>query len=107
MVMTEATYAYNMLLAHTSVTTYGTYEKGDSSDGATACKLSEATRIVYNSYSDVGGYNLSYDTDSIDEYPIELPGGIMTEKEDFFAQYGAERTAYLDESHPSQMSFEQ
>ena len=106
MVMTEATYAYNMLLAHTSVTTYGTYEKGDSSDGATACKLSEATRIVYNSYSDVGGYNLSYDTDSIDKYPIELPGGIMTEKEDFFAQYGAERTANLDESHPSQMSFE-
>ena len=107
MVMTEATFAYDMLLGHTSVTTYGTYEKGDSSDGATACKLSEATRIVYNSYSDVGGYNLSYDTDSIDEYPIELPGGIMTEKEDFFAQYGAERTAYLDDANPSQMSFEE
>ena len=107
MVMTEATFAYDMLLGHTSVTTYGTYEKGDSSDGATACKLSEATRIVYNSYSDVGGYNLSYDTDSIDEYPIELPGGVMTEKEDFFAQYGAERTAYLDDANPSQMSFEE
>ena len=105
MVMTEATYAYNMLLAHTSVTTYGTYEKGDSSNGATPCTLSEASRIVYNSYSDIGGYNLSYDTDSIDEYPIELPGGIMTEKEDFFAQYGAERTAELDDANPSQMSF--
>ena len=50
---------------------------------------------------------MSYDTDSIDKYPIELPGGIMTEKEDFVAQYGAERTAYLDDANPSQMSFEE
>ncbi|MEE0106222.1 MAG: glycoside hydrolase family 3 N-terminal domain-containing protein [Lachnospiraceae bacterium] len=107
MTMTEATYAFDMLLAHTSVTTYGTYEKGDSSDGATACKLSEANRIIYNSYSDVGGYNLSYDTDTVSEYPVELPGGIMTEKEDFFNQCGPQRTVYLDDANPSRMSFTQ
>ena len=104
--MTEATYAYEMLLAHTSVTTYGTYTMGDSSDGYTSCELSEASRILYNSYSDVGGYNLSYDTDSVDSYPVELPGGVMTEKEDFFGQFGAQRTVYIDDASTSVMTFE-
>ena len=106
MTMTEATYAYEMLLAHTSVTTYGTYTMGDSSDGYTSCELSEASRILYNSYSDVGGYNLSYDTDSVDSYPVELPGGVMTEKEDFFGQFGAQRTVYIDDASTSVMTFE-
>lgn len=63
-----ASCGYNMLLSNTVTTAYGTYTKGTSTDGYTPCELSEATRIVYNGYSDVGGYNMSYDTDTISSY---------------------------------------
>lgn len=104
MTMTEAMCGYSMVLGHTTVTSFGTYEKGESSDGYTACELSEATRIMYNGFSDMGGYNLSHDTDSC-TFPVELPGGIMTEKEDFWAQYGAARTVYIDDASTSKMVF--
>nr|MCR5546790.1 hypothetical protein [Lachnospiraceae bacterium] len=104
--MTEASYAYSMLLSNTSVSTYGTYEMGEESDGNKACSLSEANRIIYNGYSDVGGYNLSYDTASESiSYPVELPGGVMVEEEDFKAQFGAARTALLNTEKTSQMTF--
>ncbi len=102
--MTEAMQGYSMVLGHTAVTSFGTYAMGDSSDGYTACDLSEATRIIYNGFSDMGGYNLSHDTDSC-EFPVELPGGQMTEKEDFWALYGAARTVYIDEGFTSKMVF--
>ncbi len=103
MTKTEAMNGYGMLLGHNISTAMGTYTKGESSDGYTACELSEATRIFYNSYSDVGGYNLSYDTDTA-EFPVELPGGIQTEKEDFWAQFGAATTVYLDDANVSVMA---
>lgn len=99
---TEAMCGYSMILGHNTITTFGTYSLGDSSDGYQACDLSEATRILYNSFSDVGGYNLSYDTDNC-EFPVELPGGVMTEQEDFWSQFGAERTVYIDEGNASKM----
>lgn len=102
--MTEATSGYSMVLSHTAVTTFGTYEKGESSDGYTACELSEATRIIYNGFSDMGGYNLSHDSNSC-TFPVELPGGIMTEKEDFWTQFGAARTVYIDDAATSKMVF--
>ena len=104
---TEACFAYDMLVANTTVTTFGTYEMGEVTDGSQACSLSEATRILYNGYSDVGGYNLSYDTDSEDiSYPVELPGGVMTEQEDFWSQFGAARTAQIHTDKTSQMTLE-
>ena len=104
---TEACFAYDMLVANTTITTFGTYEMGDVVDGNQACNLSEATRILYNGYSDVGGYNLSYDTAAEDiSYPVELPGGVMTEQEDFWSQFGAARTAQINTEKTSQMIME-
>ncbi|MBQ2089142.1 MAG: glycoside hydrolase family 3 protein [Lachnospiraceae bacterium] len=106
MTMTTATYAYSMVLGHTSVTTFGEYTLGSSKDGFTSCDITVANRIIYNSYSDVGGYNISYDTaDEKISYPVELPGGAMTEKDDFWAMYGAARTALIDDGKTSQMKF--
>ena len=102
---TRAINGYSMLLGNTVVSAYGTYTMGESVDGTTACNLSEATRILYTSYSDVGGYNMSYDTNTL-TYPVELPGGIMTEQADFWAQFGPARTIMLDDTNPSRMNFE-
>lgn len=102
---TRASNGYSMLLSNTVVTAYGSYTMGASSDGATACELAEATRILYSGYSDVGGYNMSYDTDTI-TFPVELPGGIQTEQTDFWAQFGPARTIQLDDANPTRMSFE-
>ena len=98
-----ASCGYSMLLSTTVTSAYGTYTKGASADGYTPCELSKATRIVYNGYSDVGGYNLSYDTDTISSYPIELPGGVMTEKDDFWAKFGPAWTVSLDDATQSKM----
>ncbi len=98
-----ASCGYSMLLSNTVVNAYGTYTKGTSADGYTPCQLSEATRIVYNGYSDVGGYNMSYDTDTIASWPVELPGGVMTEQVDFWAQFGTARTVSLDDTAASRM----
>ncbi|MCR5145165.1 MAG: glycoside hydrolase family 3 C-terminal domain-containing protein [Lachnospiraceae bacterium] len=103
---TQAMYAYSMLMGNTTITCFGEYTMGDSTDGFTKCELAEATRIIYNGYSDAGGFNLSYDTDDESiSYPVELPGGEMTEKEAFWEMYGAARTALIDESKTSQMKF--
>ena len=104
MTKTEASCGYSMLLSNTTVTAFGTYTKGESTDGYTPCELSEAVRILYNGYSDMGGYNMSYDTDN-QEFPVELPGGTMTEKEDFWAQFGAATTVYIDDASTSIMLF--
>ncbi len=94
---------YSMLLSNTVTSAYGTYTMGASTDGATPCELSEATRIVYNGYSDIGGYNMSYDTSSL-QFPVELPGGVMTERADFWAMFGPDRTVSLDDASGNRMS---
>ncbi len=88
---------YSMLLSNTVTSAYGTYTMGASTDRTTACELSEATRIVYNGYSDIGGYNMSYDTSSL-QFPVELLGGVMTEQADFWAMFGHARTVSLDDA---------
>ena len=102
----RASCGYSMLLATTVSTAYGTYTKGESANGETPCELSEATRIVYNSYSDVGGFNISYDTDTIESYPINMPGDVMMEKADFWAEYGPARTVMLDDASTCKMTME-
>ena len=103
---TTASCGYSMLLGNTVTTAYGTYTKGASSDGSTPCELSEATRIIYNSYSDVGGFNMSYDTNTISAYPIDLPGPVKTEQADFWAQFGPARTVMLDDTSASKMTID-
>lgn len=99
----RASCGYGMMLSTTVSSAYGTYTKGASVDGFTPVELSKAQRIVYNGYSDVGGYNMSYDTDTISSYPIEMPGGVMTEKEAFWAQYGSAMSVSIDDASQSRM----
>lgn len=61
---------------------------------------------MYNGYSDVGGYNMSYDTDTISSFPIEMPGAVMTEQADFWAMFGSARTVRLDDASQSRMLLE-
>ncbi len=74
---------------------YGSYTMGISTDGTTVCELGAATHIVYNGYSDIGGCNMSYDTDNL-QFPVNLPGGVMTEQADFWAIFGPAQSVSLD-----------
>lgn len=87
---------YSMLLGTTVVTATGTYEMGEASDGMTECNLAKADRILYNSYSDMGGYNTFIDSKDA-SYPVELAGGEQADEAAFFDAYGAEKTVYLTE----------
>lgn len=94
MTKTEALHGYEMLLGATTVISMGTYESGEAVDGLIPCNL-KAERIIYNSYSDMGGYNITIDTkDAV--YPVELPGNKMTEEKGFKEMYG-DITVYLIE----------
>ncbi len=94
LVKTEGAHGYEMLLGITTIMTTGTYENGEAVDGLIPCKLT-ADRIIYNSYSDLGGYNITIDTEDA-VYPVEMPGNKMTEEKDFKAMYG-DATIYLIE----------
>ena len=100
-----ASCGYSMLLSNTVTSAYGPYTMGASTDGTTACELGEATRIVYNGYSDIGGYNMSYDTDNL-QFPVELPGGVMTERTDFWAMFGPARSVSLDDASGNRMGLD-
>ena len=100
MVHTTVNYGYSMCLGTTVVTTYGTYKAGASVDGYTPYELSEATRVVLNSYSRAGGYDIYVDTDT-STYPVELPAenegekNMAQSKEDVINAYGQAMTVYV------------
>ncbi|MBQ2901464.1 MAG: hypothetical protein IJE49_06400 [Agathobacter sp.] len=81
----------------TNFTVYGTYEDGTVADGYHSVKLSAAERIVYGSYSTLGGYAFDYDTDVDTEFII--PGGddVAIAKDKFISElgYGKETTIYI------------
>lgn len=81
----------------TSSTVYGTYKKGETTDGYIPVELSAATRIVYASNSTLGGYAFDYDTDTDTEFII--PGGddVAIDKDSFISQlgYGETKTVYI------------
>lgn len=94
LVKTEAAHGYDQLLGITTVIMTGTYKNDTAADGLIPCNLS-ADRVIYNSYSDMGGYNITIDTkDAV--YPVEMPGNKMTEEKDFKELYG-DMTVYLIE----------
>lgn len=87
---------YGMLLGTTVVTATGTFENGDASDGMIPCELSKADKVLYNSYSDMGGYNTFIDSDEA-SYPVEIAGGEQVDEAAFFEAFGPEMTVYLTE----------
>ena len=105
MVETTLIYAYSMNLGTTAVTTYGTFTAGEAVDGYTEYTLSEATRVILNSYSLAGGFNISIDTELTTEYPVELPAETEGEKvyansaQDVIDKYGASVKVYIGENN--------
>ncbi len=95
---------YNMNLGTTTVITFGTYTKGASTDGYTAYTLGEATRVIVNSYSDMGGFYIGIDTDTA-TYPVEIPAKTEGEKnmaqstQDVVNEYGKTTTIYVSDSN--------
>ena len=106
MVETTLVYAYSMNLGTTAVTTYGTFTAGEAVDGYTEYTLSEATRVILNSYSLAGGFNIGVDTELTTEYPVELPAETEGEKtyansaQDVIDKYGASDKVYMRENNP-------
>ena len=72
MIKTTCSYGYSMQLSTAAVTTYGTYTQGE--DGYMPVTLTEATRVIVNSYSKLGGFDIHIDTALTDFSVIpELP----------------------------------
>ncbi len=109
LVKTVYTNGYGMNLGTYGYQTFGTYTAGISADGYTPYTLSEATRVIVNAYSDMGGFNISIDTETA-TYPVELPAetegekNMAQSKEDVVKAYGAEMTVYIGDNNKFQLT---
>ncbi len=98
-IKTEVIYGYTMNLGTTTINNYGKATYGASEDGYTELKLAAADKVVFNSYSLAGGYNISINTDN-QTYPVEMLAksqgekNMANSKEDVVNEYGAARTYY-------------
>lgn len=81
----------------TIVTSYGEYVKGETSDGYVELTLKAPNRLVYASYSTLGGFAFDYDTNVDTDFII--PGGddVAIDKDSFFEELGytADNTLYI------------
>ena len=97
MTMTQVTNMSGTDAGTTSIASFGTYKKGASADGYLSIELTAASRLVYNSFSTLGGYAFDYDTDTTTEFII--PGGddVAIDKAAFMTQlgYNESRTVYI------------
>lgn len=73
MVVSDVTIMSEMAGGVTTYTVYGTYTDGSVADGYHSMELSVPERIVYSSYSTLGGYAFDYNSDVDTEFII--PGG--------------------------------
>ena len=102
-VKTEISFGYSMLLGTTTILNYGSMTKENGEDGITPFVLSDADRVVMNSFSKAGGYNLSIDTLDC-EYPVEMLAHTQGEKlyanskEDVVNEYGKGMTVYTNDA---------
>ena len=103
-VKTEINYGYSMNLGTTTINNYGKIAYGTSEDGYTPATLAAADKVVFNSYSLAGGYNISINTDN-QTYPVEMLAHTQGEKlmahskEDVVNEYGSARTYYLSDTN--------
>lgn len=82
------------IMATYVITTNGTYEKGEDTDGFTELKLSEASLILYDSMVYHGMFHITIDSRT-STFPAELVGGEMIEEDAFKTQYGSAATYYI------------
>ena len=102
-IKTEVIYGYSMNLGTTTINNYGKFSYGTSEDGYTPITLEDADKVVFNSYSLAGGYNISINTENA-TYPVEMLAksqgekNMANSKEDVVKEYGAKRTYYSSDS---------
>ena len=101
---TTITYGYSMLLGTTTINSFGSCVYGTSEDGYTPLTLNRADDVVFNSYSKMGGYNISINTaDENQTYPVEVLAETQGEKsyanskDDVISKYGVEKTVYSND----------
>lgn len=95
MTITQITIMSEMAGGVTNYTLYGTYTDGTVADGYHSMELSKPERIVYGSYSTLGGYAFDYDTDVDTQFII--PGGddVPIDKEAFIAGLGHDKAVTI------------
>lgn len=97
MTVTALTNMSGNVLGSTVYVNYGTYEKGEVTDGSEEVTLKAPTRVTYASQSTMGGYAMDYDTAVDTEYII--PGGddSVVDKDTFLEGIGcdADQTVYI------------
>ena len=102
-IKTEVIYGYSMNLGTTIINNYGKYSYGTGEDGYTPITLEDADKVLFNSYSLAGGYNISINTDN-QTYPVELLAknqgekNMADSKDDVVKEYGAKRTYYSNDT---------
>ena len=102
-IKTEIIYGYSMNLGTTTINNYGKFSYGEGEDGYTPITLASADKVLFNSYSLAGGYNISINTDN-QTYPVELLAKTQGEKnmanskEDVVNEYGPETTYYSNDT---------
>lgn len=110
MTTTELVNMFDMVGGTTTITAYGTFTKADAVDGFAEVTLEAPTRVIYASYSNLGGFVFGYDTDKDESYII--PGGDdqAMSKDEFLTAlgYSAPKTVYvvLDSSNNETAHFE-
>ena len=93
----------NLNLGNNCSEAYGTYTAGETVDGYTAYTLNRADRVIVNSYSLAGGFDIHIDSATA-EYPVEMPAEEQGEKnmaqsaDDVIDAYGAQMTVYVSET---------
>ena len=100
---TTVKFGYSMILGTTTFNDLGKATYDSAEDGYTKVGLAAADRVLLNSYSKAGGFNIQIDTDHV-EYPVEMPAKAQGEKpmanskSDVVAAYGAPNYVYLSEN---------
>ena len=102
-IKTELIFGYGMVLGTTTIVNYGTTVLSEPEDGYQTVKLNAADRVIFNSFSKAGGYNIKIDTANC-TYPVELLAknqgekNMANSKEDVVKEYGPEATYYVSTS---------
>lgn len=101
---TTVKFGYSMILGTTTVNDIGKATYGSAEDGYVQVNLGTADRVLLNSYSKAGGFNIQIDTDNV-TYPVEMPAKAQGEKpmanskDDVLSAYGAPAKVFFSESN--------
>ncbi len=96
-------FGYSMILGTTTFNDIGKATYGTAEDGYVKVSLAAADRVLLNSYSKAGGFNIQIDTDKA-TYPVEMPAKAQGEKPmanskaDVIAAYGAPAEVFFSET---------